>query len=296
MWGRLLILGASGQVAREIPGSAAAHGFSEIVSIGRSTADLSTADAEVILREQAPDAVINAAAYTAVDLAESEPAAALALNADMPGRFAAAAADRGIPFVHISTDYVFDGRKTSAYVETDPRRPINVYGRTKAAGEDAVIEAGGDSVILRTSWIYGPHGRNFWRTMRNLAKTREELNVVCDQIGCPTPSVDVAEGAVRAACAMMQGRLTGHALFHCAAAGEASWADFAVAIFEHERALGHPSPRIVPITTAEYPVAASRPANSRLDSSAFEDTVGWRPQTWREGLSRTYSRFQTMLD
>lgn len=288
MRGRLVVLGESGQVAQDLPEVARRHGFTEIVSIGRAKVDLSLADAGRLLDELRPDAVVNAAAYTAVDKAEDDREAAFALNAVMPGRFAQASAARLIPFVQISTDYVFDGSKPSPYVETDPCKPLGVYGQSKRDGELRVQEAGGSSAILRTAWVYGPHGANFMKTMIRLAQTRDELGVVDDQIGSPTTSADVAEGAVRTACALLDQGIEGGRVFHCAGEGQASWADFAAAIFEEEAGLGRPAPAIRRITTADFPTPASRPANSRLDSSLLESVVGWRPQPWRSALTNIY--------
>jgi len=288
MGSRLLILGSSGQVACDLPEAARLQGFSEAIAVGRGTADLVTTDALQLLERIRPDAVINAAAYTAVDKAETEREEAFALNADMPGRFAVASASMGIPFVHISTDYVFDGSKAEPYVESDPRAPLGVYGHSKSAGEDAVRAADGTSAIMRTAWVYGPHGSNFMKTMIRLAETRPELGVVGDQIGCPTPSRDVAEGAVRLAKAMTTGQITGTSLFHCAGAGEASWADFATAIFAEQSARGRPAAVVRAIPSSEYPTPARRPANSRLASDRLESAVGWRPQHWHNGLTDVF--------
>lgn len=285
---RLLVLGASGQVACDLPVAARRHGFVEVVAIGRETCDLTTADANVVIDGQYPDAIVNAAAYTAVDQAESDREAAMALNADMPGRFAAAAAARDIPFVQISTDYVFDGTKRDPYLESDVRCPIGVYGASKAAGEEAVEAAGGRAVILRTAWVYGPHAANFLKTMVRLAKSRDELGVVADQVGCPTHSMDVAEGAARAAALLCDRACSIDPILNCAGAGEASWADFAQAIFQEEAARGRPSPRVRRITTADYPTPARRPANSRLDSARLAESLGWRPEPWRDRLARHY--------
>ncbi|MBJ7483575.1 dTDP-4-dehydrorhamnose reductase [Brevundimonas sp.] len=288
MAGKLLILGGTGQVALDMPGAAKAQGFASSVSVGRETADLTQVDAATLLAEHRPDAIVNAAAYTAVDRAESESEAAFALNADMPGRFAEAAAVAGIPFVQISTDYVFDGRKASAYIETDPREPMGVYGASKAAGEDRVLAAIGRTAVMRTAWVYGVHGANFMKTMVRLAQSRDTLGVVDDQIGSPTRSSDVAEGAARLARALLDGAIRGGEVYHCAGAGRASWADFAVAIFEEEARAGRPAPQINRITTKDFPTPAARPANSQLDCAKLQSEIGWRPWDWRGRLSDLY--------
>lgn len=284
----LLVLGSSGQVAQDLAEIAGRFGFSKVVRLGRESGDLLAADAGTLLDTHCPGAIINAAAHTAVDRAESEPEAAHALNAALPERFAAAAAARGVPFVQISTDYVFDGSKTSPYLEDDPRSPLGVYGASKAAGEDAVLAAGGKTAIMRTAWVYGPHGANFLKTMLRLSETRAELGVVNDQVGCPTPSADVAEGAIRIARGLIDGSVTTGSVFHCAGAGEASWADFATAIFEEQARRGRAAPTVRRISSAEYPTPAARPASSRLDCSRLEATVGWRPQAWRSALTLVF--------
>lgn len=289
MAGRLLVLGASGQVAKDLPAAGAGQGFDTVVLVGRETADLTTVDAGGLIDAERPDAVVNAAAYTAVDRAEQERDVAFALNAAMPGAFAAAAAKRGVPFVHISTDYVFDGSGSRAYVETDDRHPLGVYGESKAEGEDAVLAAGGRIAILRTAWVYGPHGSNFLKTMIRLAQTRTELGVVADQIGCPTRSADIAEGAARVARRLVDNTSPLPKVMHCAGGGDASWADFAQTIFEEEALRNRASPAVRRIMTSDYPTPAARPANSRLDCSLLQASLGWRPLHWRTALAQLYS-------
>lgn len=288
MVGRLLVLGSSGQVAQEMPVAARTQGFDDVIMIGRETADLVIADAAQILAKYTPDVVVNAAAYTAVDKAETERDKAFGINATMPGRFATAAASISIPFVHISTDYVFDGSKSEPYVEDDLRAPLGVYGESKAAGEDAVCNAGGNAAIMRTAWVYGPRGSNFMKTIMRLGETRTELSVVSDQIGCPTRSCDVAEGAARLARALLDDQLKGTVLFHCAGGGETSWAGFAEAIFQEQASRGLPTPVVKPIPSSEYPTIACRPANSRLDSRKLEASIGWRAPDWRHGLAEVF--------
>lgn len=281
----LLVLGGEGQVARELAALGPEHGWTA-TRIGRAQADLATAEIAPLLADHRPALVVNAAAYTAVDKAEGDEAAARALNADLPGRAARACAEAGVPFVHISTDYVFDGSKPAPYVETDPIAPLGVYGRTKAEGEAAVAAAGGRAAMVRTAWVYGAEGANFVRTMLRLAETREELGVVGDQHGCPTWSREVAEACLRLGDRLCAGDREAHGVFHAAGAGETSWAGFAEAIFEESARRGGPSARIRPIPTAEYPTPAARPANSRLDCAKLERVVRWRPGPWRESLAR----------
>jgi len=230
------------------------------------------------------DMVINAAAYTAVDQAEAEEDVAHAVNAAAPGAMARACAARGLPLIHVSTDYVFDGSGTKAWQETDPVGPIGAYGRSKLAGELAVADAGGRFLIVRTSWVFSPFGRNFVKTMLSLAG-RPELRVVDDQHGRPTAAGDLAEALLVAARRMVGepgGSVRG--LLHFAGDGATTWRRFAEAVFE---AAGGPSPIITPVTTAEYPTPAARPANSVLDCGRVETLLGIRPRPWRDGLVET---------
>ncbi len=280
----LLVFGANGQVAQEIGRIASGLGFAATL-VGRDRVDLLTQDGSAVLNELRPRAVINAAAYTAVDRAEQEPAAAYRLNGEVPGLLAKACKDRGLPFVHISTDYVFDGSKDGAYVETDPRAPLGVYGASKAKGEEAIAAVGGDTAIVRTAWVYSEFGANFVKTMLRLAATRDELGVVGDQHGCPTWAQDVAKATLLLSQRLMDGDPAAKGLFHAAGDGDASWADFATAIFAGSATRGGPAARVKAITTAEYPTPARRPANSRLACERLESVLGWRPGPWRESLS-----------
>ena len=283
----LLVFGARGQVAQEIAKIAHGLGFEPTLA-GRERIDLSTGDsAEPIataIGSLRPAAVVNAAAYTAVDRAEQEREQAMRLNAEAPGHIARACADHDIPLVHISTDYVFDGTRADAYREDDPRRPLGVYGDSKAQGEAAVEAAGGRAAIVRTAWVYSAFGSNFVKTMLRLAGEREEVGVVADQHGCPTWAEDVAH-----ACLLLARRLVEHdpgaeGLFHAVGAGEATWAEFASAVFAESAARGGPSAQVRPITTADFPTPARRPANSRLSCARLEAAVGWRPPPWRVSL------------
>ena len=292
MTAKILVMGRSGQVARELEKLGAPAGY-ELEFAGRERLDLMTSDPGALLEALRPAAVINAAAYTAVDKAESEPEAAYRLNRDVPGALARACAGAGVAFVHFSTDYVFDGTKASPYVETDPVDPTGVYGASKAAGEAEVTAAGGRSVVLRTSWVYSAFGANFVKTMLRLAGTRDEVGVVADQLGRPTWAEDCARGALRSVQALLDEEVRGPALFHLAGEGDATWADFAEAIFERSAARGGPSAQVRRITTADYPTPARRPANSRLDCSRMISTLNWPMRDWRQSLAACFDELET---
>jgi dTDP-glucose 4,6-dehydratase len=280
----LLVFGGSGQVAQEIGRIAQSLGFSATLA-GRDVCDLLTDDGSALLDALRPAAVINAAAYTAVDRAEDEPFAAFRLNGKIPGLLAKACKARGLPFVHISTDYVFDGAKDGAYVEADPLAPLGVYGESKAQGETAALAVGGDVAIVRTAWVYSAFGSNFVKTMLRLAADRDKVGVVADQHGCPTWAQDVARATLLLSRRLLEGDTRAQGVFHAAGGGDASWADFAAAIFAGAAARGGPSARVEPISTAQYPTPARRPANSRLSSDRLEAVVGWRPAPWPDSLA-----------
>jgi dTDP-4-dehydrorhamnose reductase len=275
---RILLTGSNGQVGWEL--ARLLEGRADVVACDRERLDIT--DREAVARTVAavrPDAIINAAAYTAVDKAESEPEAARAANALAPGFLAEQAGESGALLVHYSTDYVFDGRKTGAYVEEDAPAPINAYGRTKLEGERAVSASGCRHLILRTSWVYAPRGKNFMLTMLRLARERDEIRVVNDQFGSPTTARMVAECTVQA----LHRDPGASGLYHLAAAGSTSWHGFAQAIVT---AAGL-RVRVVPITTADYPTAARRPASSILDSSRFARDFAMAPADWRTGVAST---------
>lgn len=288
---RLLVTGRSGQVASSLAALAGANLTAE--TTGRPDFDLEApANARDVIAAARPDVVISAAAWTAVDLAETEAERARLANVDGPAAIAASAAALGIPVIHLSTDYVFDGTKSSPYVETDEVGPTGVYGATKLAGERAVAAAQPDHVILRTAWVYAADGKNFVRTMLRLAAERDELGIVADQIGNPTFAPDIAAGIVAVARRILadpQNRdLRG--TFHMSGAGETSWAGFAEAIFAGSAARGGPSARVRHIATADYPTPARRPANSRLDCTKLADIHGVRLPRWQDGLARCLDR------
>ncbi len=281
---RLLIFGQSGQVAREL-----ARRVPDALFLGRDKADLSDpAACAAAIRQHRPEAVINAAAWTAVDRAEAEEAAALAVNGAAPGAMARACADLGAPLVHISTDYVFDGSGSRPWKPDDRPAPLNAYGRSKLAGEEAVRAAGGAHVILRTSWVFSAHGANFVKTMLRLGRDRDRLAVVADQIGGPTPAAGIAEACLTLARALRDGAPGG--TYHHAGAPETSWAGFARETF---RQAGM-AVTVTDIPTADYPTPARRPLNSRLDCSASAADFGITQPDWRQDLAQVISELGDM--
>ena len=273
---RVLVTGGNGQVGRSIAELASDERFAalDIAVAGRSTVDITDrAGLRAAFDRMRPEVVINAAAYTAVDAAEADEAAAMAANADGVASLADLCAAHGARLLHLSTDYVFDGTKDGWYVESDPVAPLGVYGRTKAAGE-AAARACPAHLILRTSWVYAAHGNNFVRTMLRIGAERPEVGVVDDQVGCPTNAQDIAEALLHLSS------LDVHGTYHLAGADAASWHEFAVAIF----AAADLTATANPISTADFPTPAPRPANSRLDSSALADATGVRLPGWRDSL------------
>jgi dTDP-4-dehydrorhamnose reductase len=286
---RFLLLGGSGQVGTEFQALPLPRGV-EVVAPDEGALDLTDRDAlDSVISVGSWSAVINAAAYTDVDRAESEEAKALAVNGEAPARLAAATSRFGIPLVHISTDYVFDGRKGAPYVETDSPSPLNAYGRTKLAGEQAVAAGNPRHLIVRTSWVYSPYGRNFVRTILRLASERDRLTIVADQRGCPTAAQDVASACLSLALRCAANRESGlYGLHHFAGGGDATWHEFAKAIVELARL-----PRaieLVPIGTDDYPTPAKRPLDSRLDCRALDRDFGIKPRNWRDALKDTLDR------
>ena len=284
----ILLFGQTGQVATELqrlagPGQA-------ITALGRDQADLSDPDAcAAVIAGTHADIVINAAAYTNVDQAEQDEDLATLVNAKAPGAMAAAAARHGLPFLHISTDYVFDGSGTRPWRETDPVAPLGAYGRSKLAGEQAVTAAGGDHVILRTAWVYAGHGANFVATMLQVGATRPELRVVDDQTGGPTPAWAIAEALMTIARAFAAGQGV-PGVFHFCGAPATTWCGFAREIFA--RADLANCPEITPITTADWPTPAARPANSMLDCSKISAAYGIAQPDWRAALSDVLAELQ----
>ena len=290
---RIVVTGGPfGQVLESLLEAGPASGH-EIIALGPPQLDLA-GDGESIaqaIKAARPDAVVSAAAYTAVDKAESEPDLAFAINARGAGAVAKASSDLGVPIVHISTDYVFDGSKQSPYVEEDSTGPTSVYGASKLAGEEAVLAAHGNAAILRTAWVYSPFSANFVKTMLRLASDREEIGVVADQRGNPTSALDIASSVIRVLENLTESddaALRG--VFHMTGSGEANWAEFAEAIFAASASVGGPSARVRPISTSDYPTPARRPANSRLDSSKLARVHGARLPDWRKSTETVVSR------
>ncbi|KQT85601.1 dTDP-4-dehydrorhamnose reductase [Aurantimonas sp. Leaf443] len=284
---RLLVTGREGQVAQAILGLA--DESVEIVALGRPALDLlDRASIDRAIAVHRPDIVVNAAAYTAVDKAETESERAFAVNAQGAGHVAAAAADRGLPVIHVSTDYVFSGDKPAPYVEGDATGPQGVYGQSKLAGETAVQAANPAHVILRTAWVYGPFGANFLKTMLRLAADRDRLTIVADQQGTPTYAPDIAH-AVLAVARRIEAQPEAddwRGVFHMVAGGETTWAGFAEEIFRQSAALGGPVADVAPIPTSAYPTPARRPANSRLDTARFRQTFSHALPDWQDGVRR----------
>jgi dTDP-4-dehydrorhamnose reductase len=288
---RFLLLGGTGQVGQEFRALALPEDV-EVVAPSRGELDLEDPCAIArMIASQPWSAVINAAAYTDVDRAESQERLAFALNAEAPSRLAAETRRGGIPLVHISTDYVFDGRKGAPYVEEDAVAPLNAYGFSKLAGERGVSAANPRHVILRTSWVYSPFRKNFVKTILRLAAERERLTIVADQRGCPTAARDIARACLDIAmgCASQPQRAP-YGVYHFAGAGEASWFEFANAIVEIAADRLGRSPRIVPIGTCEYPTPAVRAADTRLDCAAIAREFGVEPRPWRPALADTIDR------
>jgi dTDP-4-dehydrorhamnose reductase len=281
----ILVAGCSGQLARCLVDVARAQSRS-LVAVGRPQLDITKpADIARVVRDVRPSAIINAAAYTAVERAESEPTPALVLNRDAPAQLSRAAAAARIPFIHISTDYVFDGAKPAPYVETDATAPLNAYGRSKLAGEAAVREAHSDAVVVRTSWIYSPYGKNFVKTMLTLADGRDELAIVDDQHGSPTAAADLAR-ALLAILETISDRANCGGIYHLAGTGYTTWRGFAAEIFAGWEMRGHRVPRVTPIATAARPSAVTRPLNSRFDCGKAERVFRLRLPPWRDSLMR----------
>ena len=288
---RILVLGGSGQLGSELRTLALPPGVT-LTAPPRSAIDLSDAAAtERLIAAEPWDVAINAAGYTHVDRAEREEALAFAVNAEAAGRLAAATGSRGIPLVHVSTDYVFDGRKGAPYVESDAAAPLNAYGRSKLAGERQVAAANPRHVILRTAWLFSAQGNNFVRTILRLAQERERLTVVADQIGSPTAARDLAEAclAIALRCAAAAGRAP-YGTYHFAGAEAATWFDLATAIVERARGRLTRLPEVEPTTTAHYGSPTVRPADSRLDCSAIVQAFGIEPPSWRPALAATVDR------
>jgi dTDP-4-dehydrorhamnose reductase len=289
---RLVVTGRDGQVAASLLEAGQGKAGMEVVAIGRPELDLARPETVIdAIAAGKPDIVVSAAAYTAVDQAEDEPDLAFAVNAAGAGKVAQAAARLGVPIIHLSTDYVFDGSASHAYVETDTTAPLGVYGASKLAGEEAVATAGPRHLILRTAWVYSPFGKNFVKTMLRLAADRDEISVVADQWGNPTSALDIADAILHAATTLHGDRsVSAFGTYHLAGTGETNWSGFARHILDTSQAAGGPSAQVRDIATKDYPTKARRPASSRLSSAKFAAVFGWSAPEWRKSTERVVRR------
>ncbi len=280
---RILITGQHGQVSQALQHSLKDLG--ELIVLGREQLDLSQPESiRAVVRELKPGLIINAAAYTAVDQAESEPDLALAINATSPGVLAEEAAALGIPLIHYSTDYVFDGSKDGPWTESDTPNPLGVYGSSKLAGEQAIEKAGGQYLILRTSWVYSLTGRNFLLTMQRLLQEREKLTIVADQIGAPTWAGAIAQSTRQLIERWRDGKPGAWSVYHLTAAGDTSWFGFAQAIGQQLIKAGKPCATLEPIPSSAYPTPAKRPLNSRLDCSRLAREWSVSQADWHDAM------------
>ncbi|MEO0621121.1 MAG: dTDP-4-dehydrorhamnose reductase [Pseudomonadota bacterium] len=286
----ILVIGQTGQVAQALAEQAPGARF-----LGRDALDLTeTARIAPTIAEARPSVVINAAAFTAVDRAEDEPALAHQVNATAVGEIARGAAEAGAALLHLSTDYVYPGTRTGPHREDDPTGPLGVYGASKLAGEEAALAANPRTVVLRTAWVYAPWGANFVRTMLRLGAERDRLTIVADQHGQPTSALDIAAACLHAAPRLAE-TPAGDPLwgvYHLAGRGETTWAGFAEAVFNGAvtRGLLPRAPEVAPIPTSAYPTKATRPANSTLDCARFERAFGWPMRDWRGSLGVVLDR------
>jgi dTDP-4-dehydrorhamnose reductase len=283
----ILITGASGQLGDALVKQCAARGWA-VHAVSRPEFDFERPETiDACFAAAKPDLVLNAAAYTAVDAAEQNAAAAAAGNHTGPLRLAQLCESAGIAFLHVSTDYVFDGAKGAPYVETDPTGPTGVYGATKRDGEVAILATGARAIILRTAWVYAAHGKNFARTMLNAGRRVPKLRVVADQRGTPTAAGDLAHAMLEIASKLQTAgwRDEYRGIFHATGAGETTWYGFATAIFETAAPFGQPEPEVDPITTADWPTPAKRPADSRLDCAKLDHVFGISLPEWRASLT-----------
>ena len=280
---KILINGQHGQVSQELQRHLSHLG--ELVVLGREQLDLAQPEQ---IRQQVqrirPDLIINAAAHTAVDQAESEPQLAFAINASAPGILAEQALELGVPLIHYSTDYVFDGSKPAPYTEDDAPNPLGVYGKSKLAGEQAISAVQGQHLILRTSWVYSTHGRNFLLTMQRLLQEKPEMRIVADQIGAPTWAGTIARGTLALIERWQAGNAGAWGTYHLTAQGETSWFGFAQAIGAALREQGKPCANLLPIPSSAYPTPAARPLNSRLDCSRLQREWGVSQADWQTAL------------
>ena len=285
---RVLVTGKDGQVARAL-----ADRSEDVVALGRPRLDLA-GDPEAIvaaIASERPEIIISAAAYTAVDKAESEPDLSFAVNECGAAAVARAARRLRVPLIHLSTDYVFDGSNDKPYAEEDETGPTGIYGASKLAGEKAVMAEHDDVAVLRTAWVYSPFGSNFVKTMLRLARERDEVRVVADQRGNPTSALDIADGILAVTANLITSQdPSQRGIFHMTASGEASWSEFAEQIFAASAEAGGPMAKVTPIATSEYPTPTRRPANSRLDCSKLAQVHGIRLPDWRQSTRQVVAR------
>ncbi|WLH07337.1 dTDP-4-dehydrorhamnose reductase [Pseudomonas lurida] len=280
---RILITGQHGQVSRELQRHL--QGLGELIVLGRDQLDLANPDQiRQQVRAHRPDLIINAAAHTAVDQAQSEPEVAFAINAIAPGVLAEEAKALGIPLIHYSTDYVFDGSKPAPYTEADTPNPLGVYGQSKLAGEQAIAAVGGEHLILRTSWVYSSHGKNFLLTMQRLLQEKPQMRIVADQIGAPTWAGSIASSTRTLIERWQAGEPGEWGVYHLTAGGETSWFGFAQAIGEHLRQQGKACADLEPIPSSAYPTPAKRPLNSRLDCTRLQQQWHVSQPHWQDAL------------
>lgn len=283
---RVLVTGTAGQLARALADRAKGQANVEVVLVGRPELDLENPVSFArVLRAYAPDMLINAAAHTAVDAQEDEAERAFRINAEAPAELARMTRLAGIPMVQVSTDYVFDGSSRRPYLETDPPNPQTVYGRSKLAGEEAVRAGNPDHLVVRTAWVVSRYGRNFIKTMLNAAQAIERLQVVADQFGSPTEAHDLADGLLVAARFWRSNGGFPQGRYHLAGQGRASWYELATHALASSRSVGGPSALVEPIGSDQWPTKAVRPANSELNSDAFERDFGYRARDWRQAAS-----------
>jgi len=287
---KVLLFGAGGQVGRVL--AAMLPQVADLVALGRDEADFTrSGHLADLVAEARPDVVINAAAYTAVDRAESEPELAAQVNAAAPAELAVAAGRAGATLIHYSTDYVFDGTKAGAYVETDPTAPLNVYGRTKREGDVAIAASGADFLVFRTSWVHAPGGNNFIAKMLKLAAERDALKVIDDQIGAPTSARLIAQTTLRALAARAAGNPLASGIYHLTASGETSWNGYARFVIaeatRRDLSLKARPADVEAVPTTAFPTPARRPLNSRLSTAKLREALGVEMPDWREGVLET---------
>lgn len=289
---RIFVTGASGQLARSLAERAKDNPLLELVAVGRPELELEEpGSAAAAIRQAAPDLVINAAAYTDVDGAEEHQFRALRINGEAPGEIAAASAAIGCPLIHLSTDYVFDGSYARPYDEEAPTRPLNSYGRSKLAGEEAVRAGNPDHLIVRTAWVYSPFGRNFVKTMFDAANERDELKVVTDQRGSPTSALALADALLRVIDLWRQDKAIGQGqTYHLAGSGEASWYDLARQVMDERQKLGLRTARLIPIRASDWPMRAVRPPYSALGCAKFARDFGFALPDWRTSVREVVER------